>query len=525
MNTIFRPEAPKFVLLCGGVGGLLALLMNDAEAMYQAAWYVRWYSIILFNLVWITWAGVACLALAPRTIFNASLEFREWAVENIPLLAPRLPAGEAVEQIAPGPDSGNDLLVRFDSPEDAEGFARRGLNALHVSNRKNWVLAVAFAERFCVITKEDGNIISIDRSQPQWQKPEDWTHVGRRFENETWLEYEADLVGICNHYRAWSVSAKIESAAAGTKSVAYFEAFTKVSAVVIFCLFSLALSAQPKSQQAATFLGPQRARMQPVGPIFFRFGSGLEINREGDGKKTIIELLRDGRVYSDADNAGPLVSISVTIGRKLISIVPMPPSDVPTQRTGSAIPSGTSREEMKQFVRPNKDTTRRAEASTMPDTPMEWDSTGMATKLNDTKAKLTGLVIPLWNGVMIGIDIFFYLFLYVIGLARFVSITCNNESRINSWGKRVYGDMQADLGALATAILFILSLILVLIFLTNLYVSAIMGSVSGLFAALFSPKAWFAYGWIFILWIAARAFDKWVPNPKIINRGNYPAKQ
>lgn len=526
MKVVLSPLYLKIYLLVGGVGVLLSMLLFSPEDLSAAGFYVVFWCIVLWWCLGATYAAIILLAIAPKTVQTIKVEIMTTIQKYTPLQP-----GEAPPEIEPGISIGEDILIRFDSPNETPAeFGAKGLAALGIKNRKAWICSVPYQKRAGVIIPDGDNPVEIDldRVKLPWQKAEDWQPVAPDYENETWDEYREDLQRIAKGYRAWIGAKKVEVAAKGKKGTAHFESFTRVGCVLALCLFAFTLSAQTKSEQVATFLGQSRVRVKPAGLVVFRFEK-LEITRDGDGSKSILDLLKDGRSFVDADNAGILLGISVTIGNKLVSLPPMMHTPPPIEDLKTNIPAGTSRKEMQDFVRPHQDTTSRPttrpDEGSVPSGGWVTDSTGMATKLNDAKEKLSGLVLPLWNGVMIGVDVFYYSILYLLGISRFAAIICNNETRINAWGQRVYGGWMADVGALATALTFAIAFVVALIVLTNIYFNLLAGSLSGLFSALFTPKAMFAYGWIGILYVAARAFDKWVPNPKIINRGNYPAKR
>jgi hypothetical protein len=84
------------------------------------------------------------------------------------------------------------------------------------------------------------------------------------------------------------------------------------------------LSAQPKSEQVRQHLGPQYETSAPTGTVKFRFAK-MELRRDGDGRKTYADLLRNVTGYSDADNLGKLQSIQVEYvkdGRVRVAEVP-----------------------------------------------------------------------------------------------------------------------------------------------------------------------------------------------------------
>lgn len=520
MRRIFDPIFIKIYLLAGGVGALLSALYLDNEALFNAGYAVTYYLNIVSWVVGITHLAVFVCAVSPLTV--TTVVSRTYAI--FPFLN-ALPAGEQPETLAAGIHIGEDILIRFDSPsETKEEFGKKGFTAMQLPKRKVWVLGIPKGERFGMLLK--GMIeYPIDRAKLPWKRAEDWTEVNANYQTETWEHYEADLAEIAQGYLSWVVGAKTEHAKEGEKASAYYETFFRAACLAFFLLLSANVSAQVKSEQVLSFLGERRANLKPVGPVVFRFAE-LEINRDGDGQKTLINLLAAGRGFSNADNAGMLAGISISINGKMVALTPMPQvAPRKAEKFEPQMPTGNSREEIKRFVRPNKDTTARAEIAP---TPMDWarDSVGMSAKINDTKEKLTGLVIPLWNGVMIGVDAFFYGILYLLGISRFASIICNNETRINAWGQRVYGGWMADIGAAANALTFSIAFVVAIIALTNIYLNLLMGSFSGLLSAFFTEKALFAYGWVVILWAAAWAFDKWVPNPKVINRGgNFPARR
>lgn len=525
MRRVFDPVFVKIYALAGGGGVAFTMLFCTSEDIADAAWRI----CFLLHIAWWCFGpiylGVFLLFLSPSTAHKSAIKIKH----AMPYLFP-LPEQEEAPALAAGIGIGEDILIRFESAtESGSEYAKRGKSALQMKDRNGWILFAVRFERKWMYVRKDGTEGELDRDKLPWQPVVDtFQTIGNRYDKEGWEDYVTDLTQICAGWRAWALSEKTGLAPEKQKALVYLDTLIARSiGAFILCLFSLSLFAQPKTEQVATFLGPSRANLKPVGPVVFRFGTSLEIYREGDGTKTITQLLPMGRSFNDKDVDGPLMSVSVTLKNKLVSIAPMVHIPVLKKKDiGTDIPQGTSPEEMRRYMRPNRDTTARASVPTSSGS-MEWamDSAAMTTKINEAKEKLSGLVIPLWSGVMIGCNVFFYAILYLLGISRFASIICNNETRINSWGGRVYGSWMADIGSAATALTFSIAFIVALIVLTNVYLNLLIGSFSGLFAALFSQKALFAYGWVVILWLAARAFDKWVPNPKIINRGNFPARQ
>lgn len=424
---------------------------------------------------------------------------------------------EAVAMLESGLYTGGDFLIRTESPKEAASVAADKLQAKIHEASGEWGVFFQFRNPEGLLFQGNKAPLAFDRQSGPPGFPEEGQAKETNYQTESWQEYETDLKGFFRYYPDWAKDYKWQQS--DKSADGFITRARTIYTVAALLLLSFTMSAQTKSEQVRTFLGEKRASLKPVGPVVYRFAK-MEINRDADGSKNMIEVLKDKPMYSDADNVGFLLGVSVTINGKLIALTPMPEVAPRAKEIQPAMPAGNSRKDMQGFVRPHKDTTTRAEVkqSESEGNPWPMDSIGMTDKLTATKEKLSGLVLPLWNGVLIGCDVFFYFLLWIAGLSRFASVVCNNETRINSWGRRIYGDWMAEIGQAATAINFTIAFLLSLIFLTNFYFSMVNGSVSGLLSTLFSAKAFFAYGWIAILSAAAWGFNKWVPNPKIINR-------
>ncbi len=513
MNALFSAVALKIYLILGGVGALLAMLfappgqIMDQEAIYNAGQITSFYWNVSLGIAAAVHFGVFLCVAAPVTVGRTYRKVAD--------LLPSLPSGEQQQQLNAGISIAPDLLIRFDSPHETQGeFGKKGLAALHTKERAYWILILAWGERKGVVIREDNTEIEFDRFTRPWQKPEEWA-TPRNYENETWDEYDADMREVKKGWQNWIIGAKIEHKKdKGGWAATYCEKFALATIFFLF-LFSVSAFAQ-KSAQVRDYVGADKFnKIKVSGPVVFYFHK-LPIPREGKGR-TLAEILPDGRTYTDESNAGSLDSITALINGKIRRIKQAAPPVVklsePTYDT----------ENPAKMVRPSTRYTATASLSA-DSSSTTWDSLRIANSLNSTteqlkqsKGKLWGLTLTAWNTVIRWVETFFYGLIWFAGITRFIAVACNNEKRITAWGTTIYGEWISGLGGLATALTFFTALGLVLVFLTTVFIRAITGHLLGILELFFyDARAYFAYGWLTVLWLAIKAIDKWVPNPKII---------
>jgi hypothetical protein len=509
-----KTDILRLLSILGGGGVVIIILCGivylSEEDQYNAGWIVGYYGSIAL------WLGLIYTTLIFYCLISPVSARRAFVA--IKSAFPSLSSGERQQELPAGLSIAPDLLIRFEASTDTPAmFAAKGFAFLHTKEQKDWALAVAWKERKAMILRNDSTVFEYFRNTPPWKKPEDWTDF-HNYENETWAEYDAAIEQDKRGWLAWVVGAKTEHAQGIQKGATFFEAFARATTVLAFLLFAAQAYAQPKSAQIAAYVGAhnfQNARV--TGAVVFEFAK-LPITRNANAQ-TLAQILTDARSYNDEDNAGKLQRITLN-GKPIPRFAPEV-AELPDLEK-------STRADLAKFIRPHQAPAMRSSMNT-DTTPIQWDSTAIAetgnrarVAITESKGKLWGLAMSAWDTLLWAVETFFYALIWIAGLSRFTAVACNNETRITAWGASVYGDWIRGVGGFATVLTFFTALGLMLVFLTAFFIRAVTGQLMGLIALfLADPRAYFTYGWLFVLWLAIKAIDKWVPNPKIIgHRGN-----
>jgi hypothetical protein len=344
--------------------------------------------------------------------------------------------------------------------------------------------------------------ITFTRDTPPYQG-EDWpvkiTVPGARFHAETWSQYQQYLSVFCQHFPEWSETEKVLSAPDGnTAATKVLRSMARSVSVFLLCLFSaLSLSAQ-KSVRVEKYLGSERYNSAPeAGAVKFVFQAAV-IPRKSDGNKTYKQLLPEGTMYTDSDNAGKLLHIMVE--KKGGNVMRIAPEDAPTETGHASVPD--------------------APTSALPTSgnSVFMDSMQAVEFASKTKQQITETVngvkrgvTPLWELAMW----FFSGFLLPVliglaGLLRYVAKTAAGESAVNLHGVPIVGGLLVSAHQWATGVLMVISWVVVLTLLINAY----------LWLVYLGFSMWFVLiVWAVILWFAETITNWIVPNMPVVGGG------
>ena len=269
---------------------------------------------------------------------------------------------------------------------------------------------------------------------------------------------------------------------------------------IIYLLLLCNLSAfAQKSSQVREYLGQRYETEKPTGVVTFRFEKGV-LRRTGDGSKTWADLLTHVTAYSDASNAGALLNVQVA-GKNVQPVI-----KTNLEAAGSAQP-------IPEKYGGGSET-------------ILWDSATTAIRIEEMKRDFDqkkgvflGQSMQWWNFVMYIANSIFYILLCFLGLCRYAAVAATNEYRIDSFGNTKYGRWVVGFGIFATSITFFITMLVMCVFLLNIFTRLSMGDIAGIFGIFFSWNFALVLGWFFILHQAGKITDWVVPNPKVRDNG------
>jgi hypothetical protein len=405
-----------------------------------------------------------------------------------------------------GIDLHPDIAVFSQSPdESAEQLADRWEKAQSEAMGR-FAILIGFRRPVAVVYgRQNGSEVNITftRDTPPYQG-EDWpskiTTPGARFHAETWSQYQQYLSVFCKHFPEWSETEKVLSAPEGnTAATKVLRSFARSVSVILLCFLSVSAFAQ-KSVRVEKYLGNVRYNSAPeAGTVKFVFQAAV-IPRKSDGNKTYKQLLPEGPMYTDSDNAGKLLHIMVerkggavmriapegaTIETTHASVTDAPTSALPTAGNGVFMDS-------MQAVGFAENAKRQIDNS-----------------LNGIKRGIT----PLWELAM---WFFFGKLIPILfglgGFLRYIAKTAAGESAVNLHGVPIIGGWLVGAHQWSSGVLMIIAWVLIATMLVNAY----------LWLMYLGLPMWFVViAWVIVLAFAEKITNWIVPNVPIVG-GNMP---
>jgi ABC-type maltose transport system permease subunit len=333
--------------------------------------------------------------------------------------------------------------------------------------------------------------------------------------------------------------------------------FPPIVCLAWLCFASVfSLSAQTKTARAEAYLGNYRYENdRPVGTVKFIFQRAV-LSREASGKRNYHQLLIGQKGFTDADNAGDLLAIQISNRGKTETVyadpggssskksrrsqpVEVEPTYAPEPvvresarrvKTPKALPAqvsddGTAATE----PAPSADPVRPRPLYDTPEQPVRSrnsvqpgngggggvnislpDSSQLANSLEDAKQRVTTVkgrmwetAKPVWQFVRWVLDSVIIFLVCLAGLCRYVARTAAAESKVNHKGRVIIGRMIVGAHQNASGMLLIITWVIAVIFLIDIYMRLIENE---------RPLWVLLLVWFPVLWIAERITDWIVPN-------------
>jgi hypothetical protein len=377
-----------------------------------------------------------------------------------------------------------------------------------LSDEYSPVVAIAvlrFGDPVAYLYTQSENDPRMDRCAPKNIEMPDYAHT--TFVAENWEQFEA----YCKEFyvKTKEFILKKEHRKAGRLSDTtqnHFSLLRKSITVFILCCFVATAYAQ-KSKRVEDYLGTDRYTMdKPVGVVRFIFSNAV-LERTGDGLFTYKQLLPNTRFYTDEDNAGKLINITVGKDR----VFPVRPDETPAAApipVNTPVPSADPVRPRPLFAEQSEQPSR---GFILP------DSADLAKSLHDAQTQIeTGkkhIVAAgksVWELVMWFFFQFIGLLIGVVGFCRYIAKTASKESAMNTKGRTIVGGwiMSAQQNAAGLSLVitwFIAAFVLLDIFFMLL--------------ALALPVWILLIIWFPVLWVAEKLTDWVVVNPKMIGKG------
>jgi hypothetical protein len=277
----------------------IGLLVTDG-AEFAAAWIQTFSSMMNTTLFLL---ALACLVAFVLSQFKKGLTIDLSGFQPVKELGA---GGSSGISIAP------DVAVFSESEDETQqDYNNRVKRAIE---SEMWVLVMPFRSEYGAIhtsgdgTASEGHVFL--RSNPPHDGGEVITFGEARaakqtFGREMWADYVAYCHEFAKRYKLWAPTAKIQE---GVNPLSVI--LNRAAMFAVCMVLSFAGMAQ-KSIQVRQYLGDLRYTTDaPTGEVDFVF-SGRVYTRQGGGTKTYDQLLTSAPNYTDADDSGKLVGITV----------------------------------------------------------------------------------------------------------------------------------------------------------------------------------------------------------------------
>jgi hypothetical protein len=500
----FPTIAPRDRVILALLWASLTLLLACSIQLGGDEAYLRWVAIFGF---WMnaTLYTLAALCFAAFGMYN----FKKGIVIHHTFVfgsdGPALPSGI---------DLHPDIAVFSLSPEEsAEQLADRWEKAQSEAMGR-FAILIGFRRPVAVIYgRQNGfeKTYTFTRDEPPHQG-EDWpvkiTVPGARFHAETWSQYQQYLSVFCKHFPEWSETEKVLSAPEGnTAATKVLRSFARSVSVLLFCFLSVSAFCQ-KSVRVEKYLGSERYNSAPEsGTVKFIFQAAV-IPRKSDGRKTYKQLLPEGPMWTDSDNAGKLQHIMVE--KRNGGVMRIQPEDAPIESTHASVPDAPV------SALPTEGNGVLMDSATAAAFAERTKSEIMKTT-NSIRAGMT----PIWNLFMwVFSKLLLPVLIGVAGFLFYISKTAAGESAVDLQGVPIIGGILVSAHQWAAGLMMIVLWILSFVMLVNAY----------LWLIYFDMPIWvILIAWAIILTISVWLTNWIVPNMRVANNqtqtGNYPLRR
>jgi ABC-type maltose transport system permease subunit len=334
--------------------------------------------------------------------------------------------------------------------------------------------------------------------------------------------------------------------------------FPPIVCLALLCVASVfSVSAQTKTARTAAYLGDFRYENdRPVGTVKFIFQRAV-LSRDATGKRNYRQLLIGQKGFTDLDNAGDLLAIQISNKGKTETVYADPGGSGKKSRRAPAVeaeptyaPEPIQRETARRVKNPQAlpaqvsddevaltpTPTQNSPTSNDPVRPRPLydtqeqplrsrnstqpgnggvnialpDSAQLANSLEDAKQRVTTVkgrmwetAKPVWQFVRWVLDSVIIFLICLAGLCRYVARTAAAESKINHKGRVIVGRMIVGAHQNASGMLLIITWVIAVIFLIDIYMRLIEND---------RPLWVLLLVWFPVLWIAERITDWIVPN-------------
>lgn len=479
--SVFSPDsaelAQSVIMQAGVIGsmfGVFGIIAVAAAAVHQ------------------TWRGTWSTAPAPDHVPDAGKK-------ALPMV---------VHSIAP------DIIVWREEGETPDTFAAKMERAAKIANNVIWAVVIPYRSQVVTVVQDGGKTLQFSRgNEPFKEDLKEVEHLPDGYDctGESQHEYHRYLGWFCAHWRKYSEVAKVaERAGIGTVIN-----LARVSACVVFLLFSVGISAQSKAHQVDEALGTRiREIPQPGEQVEFVFrenGREKTYIGKGDGRKEYTEILQSSGTglarYSDAGGtllyvrkSGEVVAKGVAVGDVATSV--KSPYQYQPSTTGDpvrprSLPGAEPAQPAYQFNAP--------------------DSMEIAESLERAKEEITGwkaeawrMVSPVWDFAMWLFSSIMVLLICAIILFRYVAQSAANESLVTIYGRVIVGRWIVAVQQNSAAATLFCTWIIIVVLLINSFLWMVK---AGLPLWLLVPVS-FVIGWV-----AERVTDWIVPNIRVTGNG------
>ena len=291
---------PAMLMGCAAIVMTHIGLMLTDGAEFAASWIKTFSAMMNTTLVVL---ALACLVAFVLSQFKKGLTIDLSGFQPVKELA----AG-GTDGISIAPD-----FAVFSSSEDeaAAEYSARVKDAIAVG--KGWVLVIPFRSEYGAIHTSGDDIDSEGHVFLRSNPPHDGGNVitfedartaKDTFGRERWTDYVAYCSEFAKRYKVWAPTAKIQD------GVNALTVILNRATFAVCMLLSFAGIAQ-KSAQVREYLGELRYTTDaPTGEVDFVFSSRVYTRIAGGGK-SYSELLTGAPNYTDADDSGKLVGVTV----------------------------------------------------------------------------------------------------------------------------------------------------------------------------------------------------------------------
>jgi hypothetical protein len=302
----------------------------------------------------------------------------------------------------------------------------------------------------------------------------------------------------CQHFPEWSETEKVLSAPDGnTAATKVLRSMARSVSVILLCFLSFSAFAQ-KSVRVEKYLGSERYNSAPeAGTVKFVFQAAI-IPRKSDGNKTYKEILPQGPMYTDADNAGKLQHIMVE--KKGGSVMRISPEDAPIETGHASVPDAPT------SARPTD-----GNGVFMDSLQAVQFSENAKRQIDNSLSGIKRGITPFWELAMW----FFFgklipILFGVGGFLRYIAKTAAGESAVNLHGVPVIGGWLVGAHQWSSGILMFIAWVLIATLLVNAY----------LWLMYLGLPMWFVViAWVIVLACAEKITNWIVPNVPVVGGG------